>query len=493
VANEAVAAYLSNVKRRRRRIVASNAAAPFATIFRAPIRSLEDWFRANTGPRVPLTNRVTGDVTVTTQQECDDLVGAIVAGRVLINGADLELQDFGVEWDHTGTGATLLQTLNGEGGTHIHHFLLDGHMGNFSYGLGGTSYSENLLVTNGEIRQMGGDGFRTHKNSTYRHLYVHSFRDWVTARDGVYDPNGSQSLFPHTDGMQNLRSGNLVEECWIANTPAQNATSAVIVKSDADEQIDGFTMRRCYVSGGGVIFYIDNQNSDADNPGANGQPDNLVFEDIRVDRRFRDTVWRHGEVPSENITKTDVRYADNDEPVEDLFVDVFNRANENVEANASWQRMSGAAGALTVDTNQVRSNSTAQATYLVAAAQPVDTVNHFVEANWKSGTTTGWLVARYVDENNYVGMQILGGAPTLYQRIGGAFSVLGASGSSLSAGDVVRIECRGQQVKLIHKGILRVTATLPKGALTAGRVGMQARTAIANPMLDNFIAGTLEA
>jgi hypothetical protein len=464
----------------------------FAQAFAASTDALRNWFELNVGPRVPIVSTVNGDVAINSQADADALVGKLVQGRILIYADDIDLGDFAVEWDRTGTGANLVQTIDGANGAHIHHFLLDGKMGNISYGLLGTSYSEDLLVEAGEIRGMGGDAIRTHKNSTYRHLYCHSFRDWQTARDGTFDPNGSQALFPHTDGLQNLRSGNTVEECWIENTKADNATSGVIVKSDADEQITSFAMRRCYVDGGGVPIYIDNQNSDIDSPGANGQPTGVVLEDILVGRQHREArAIRHDEVPSSSITKTNVRYADNGAAVEALFVDGFNRANENLEAG-NYDRMSGVAGQLAVSSNQVRSVSiAAQGTYLLKTAAGVSLGDHFVEADWKSGTTTGWLIARYVDENNYVGMQILASVPTLYKRVAGTFTVLGGGATSLSAGDKIRIECRGQQVKLIHKGVLRVTATLGAGELTSGRVGMQSRTTVANPMCDNFAAGTL--
>jgi hypothetical protein len=454
--------------------------------------TIRKWFQLNTGPRVELTDVLVGDQTITTQGQADALVGKMIRGKVLIDANNLELQDFGVEWDGSGTGATLLQVLNGRTGVSVHHFLLDGKNGNISYGLSGTTYSTGLLCTNGEIKRMGGDGIRLFKNSTYRHMYVHSFRPWDEAVDGVFDPNGSQSLFPHTDALQVMRTGNLVEECFIENTDADNATGALTLIPDTDEAIAAFTMQKCYVDGGGNVLYVDNQNADIDNPGANGQPSGLVFNDLLIGRNFRGDVWRHREVPSANFTKTNVRYADTGLPVEDHFIDDFNRANENVEASAAkWTRVSGVAGALAIDTNRVRINNITQSTYLVEASKPISLTDHYVEADWRStASSSGWLIARYVDESNYVGMQINALKPALYTKINNVFTQVSAP-DNVAAGDKIRIECEGQEIRLYHKGILRVTRTLDPGVLTSGRVGMQARTTLSSAMLDNFAAGTL--
>lgn len=457
---------------------------------------LRNWFRDNTGPTIPLTKHFVGDFEVADQTDADDLVGTRVVGRLRLTGSGtsetpLELHDFEVAWDGSGTGANLVETVNGEDHIHLTDFRLNGNYGNISYGLTGTTFSEGITAERGEIVRMGGDGLRTHKNSTYRHMYIHDFREWNVTRDGVYDANGSQSLYPHTDGVQVIRSGNTVEQSWIENTDATNATSGLIVKPDADEAITAFTFDKNLIDGGGVPFYVDNSASNIDSPGTNGQPTGLVFTNLRVGRNFREgRVWRHDEVPSSSFTKTDIVWADDGTPVPAVFVDGFNRANENLEANAFWNRISGAAGALTVDTNQVRSTATAQSTFLLDEGI-VSPTNHFVETDWKSGTTTGWMLARYVDENNYVGMQILASVPTLYTRVGGTFTVRVSSGSSLSAGDKVRIEAFGQEIRLWHKGILRGTYTMGTGVLTSGRVGLQARTTVANPMTDNFIAGDL--
>jgi hypothetical protein len=88
-------------------------------------------------------------------------------------------------------------------------------------------------------------------------------------------------------------------------------------------------------------------------------------------------------------------------------------------------------------------------------------------------------------------MQILALKPALYTRIGGTFSQVSAP-ADVVVGDNIRIECDEQTIRLYHKGVLVVTRTLAAGILTSGRVGIQARTTIANPLLDNFAAGTLK-
>jgi hypothetical protein len=456
-------------------------------------RLLRRWFERNTGPRIPTDTILVGDQTITTQAQADALAGKRVIGKILLDANNLNVVDFACEWDGSGTGATLLQVLNGRTGITIQHFLLDGKNGNISYGLSGTTFSTGCLVTNGEIRHMGGDGIRTFKSSTYRHMYVHSFRAWDEARDGVFDDQGSQSLYPHTDGVQVFRSGNLVEECWIENTDARNATGALTLIPDTDEAITSFTMRNTFIDGGANVLYIDNQNADIDNPGANGQPTGLVFENLIVGRKHRADVWRHREVPSTSFTKTNVTYVDTGLPVEAYFLDGFNRANENLEAR-HFNRVSGVAGGLTVDTNKVRSVTTTQTTYLLDASHGIDPVNQAVEVDWhRNISTTGWLILRYLGENDYVGMQISTLKPTLYTKIGGSFVIRVTAAANVVIGDKIRVEARGQSIKLYHKDVLSGEYVMSAGVLTSGPVGMQARTSIGNPLLDNFAAWSLPA
>lgn len=457
------------------------------------VETLRSWFVKNTGPRLPLDTVFVGDYQIDDQADADALAGVLVRGRVFINATVGNILDFGVEWDGEGTGDNLVQTVNGSTAT-IEHFLLDGGYAKISYGLVGTTYSEGVTARYGDIRRMGGDGLRCHKNSTYQYLYIHDFRPWNVETDGPWNPAGDQSVYPHTDGIQVFRPGNVVNRCFVENTTASNATAALTLKPDADEAITSFTFSESYINGGGCNFYVDNQANNIDAPGANGQPTGLIFDDIWVGRDSRDNcVWRHDEVPSSSFTKTDVVWADTKSPVMALFVDDFNRANEALETR-NFDRVSGVAGQLAINANQVQSVSiAAQGTYLVKEAEGIDPVNHFIEGDWKSGTTTGWLLARYADENNYVGMQILAGFPTLYNRIATNFLVRGASVAPLVAGDKIRIECRGRVVKFYHKGILRVSHDMGPGVLTSGRVGPQSRSVIANPMMDNLVAGSLSA
>lgn len=175
-----------------------------------------------------------------------------------------------------------------------------------------------------------------------------------------------------------------------------------------------------------------------------------------------------------------------------VLADDFTRADANLEANANWQRVSGVAGALAVSSNRLASTSTTQSTYLIADALPVSRQDHFVEADWNGGSNTGWLIARYADENNYVGVQVLALVPTLYTRIGGTFTVIGAGGAHV-AGNRLRIECRRQQIRLLQNGLVVAAVVLPDNVLATGKVGLQARSTTAANMADNFAAGTLRA
>ena len=292
----------------------------------ASLNTLQAWFRDNCRPRVPVTDIYIGDYAINNQADADALVGKTVKGRVRIYASGtattkLDVRDFGVQWDGVSTGIAntmLVELMNGADNVHIHHFLLDGRNGLTTSGIFGTLYSEGVLAELGEIRRMGNDGFRTHKNSVYRRLYVRSFRAWSDA-DGPYDTNASQDLCPHSDGSQTLRSGNLIEECWIDNTPAANGTSAVIIMSGTNETIDGATVRRCYLNGGGYTVHIHNANVSLTNPGPYGYPQNIVLADNIFGRNYRLGLWSHGDVPSDNITKSGNVWADTRLPVPDAY------------------------------------------------------------------------------------------------------------------------------------------------------------------------------
>ena len=291
----------------------------------ANLSTLQSWFWENCRPRVPVTNIHMGDYLIHNQADADALVGKTVRGRVRIYASGsavtrLDIRDFGVQWDGVSTGLAntrLVELMNGASNIYIHHFLLDGDNGLTTSGIYGTTYSANLLVELGEIRRVGNDGFCTHKKSVYRRLYVHAFRAWNEATDGVYNSKDSQDFCSHSDGFQTLRSGNLVEECWIDNTIAANGTSAMMIKSDTNETIDGLIVRRCYLNGGGYTVHIHNANGSLTNPGPYGYPCNIVLTNNLFGRNYRLGLWSHGDVPSDNITKSGNVWADTRLPVLD--------------------------------------------------------------------------------------------------------------------------------------------------------------------------------
>lgn len=282
---------------------------------------------------------------------------------------------------------------------------------------------------------------------------------------------------------------NAVNRCWIENTDASNATSCLILKSDAGS-ITGFTCTRTFADGGGVVLYVDNQNASLDNPGANGNPSGIVFDDVRVGRNYRDSVLRYG-VPSANISLTNVRYADTGDPIPALFVDDSTRANENLEDHY-FDRVSGVAGGITIDSNNYRTTTTTQTTYLLKTTYGISTADHLVGLNVKGGSNQGWIILRYTDENNYVGMQINSLVPTLYTRIAGTFTAR-VTGSAYSAGDLIEPYALGSVIGMYRNGTLIGSYDMGAGVLASGRVGMQARSGLGNPFGKNFRARSLPA
>lgn len=169
------------------------------------------------------------------------------------------------------------------------------------------------------------------------------------------------------------------------------------------------------------------------------------------------------------------------------YSDNFNRADENLEANANWTRSGGVAGALAVRSNQCATISATVTGYL---APDLGSANHFVQATSNVVATGGALQAcRLTDGDNCLGVTPTSGTQYgIYNRVGGSNTITNVTVSAVAAGDVLKLVATGSHWNLYVNGVWKGTGTI-NAALTSTRTGLVARTTVSNPWWDDYSDG----
>ncbi len=259
------------------------------------LECLRAWFRANTGPKVPLTLATTGLYTVDSQAAADLLVGRTVTGRVLVTVSNVWLRHFKVIGD--GTGTANLEFSGSLSGVLAEDFEVDGSdLLTPVSGVGGSSFAH-VTVRRGYVHNAL-DRLRAFEGSTYKHMYL-------TTPKGA--PDTSNSV--HADAVQVVRGGLpvVITESWFDSpNVGENVTSAVIMKTDAGA-INDVTVDRCYLNGGRYSVIVEE--------GANGVPSDISITNCRFGRGYRDGLWTGAGVTPADVVRTGNVYADNGQPV----------------------------------------------------------------------------------------------------------------------------------------------------------------------------------
>ena len=272
------------------------------------VADLRAWHSDNCKPNIPLTQYV-GNVVLTSQASADAIRGKAVLGSVTVRASNLVIEDFAIEWDGNDNTRSLLDFDGSASGCTVRRFDINGKKAKTVIGIGGASYSAGHLFEFGTIRNYGFDAIRLFKNSTYRRLFVHSPFEWDSASMGPYNSGESQLIYPHTDVAQAIRSGAVMQECWLENGSADNATSCIMCKSDTNEQIDGFELSDSYLNGGHYTVSVHNKNGTKTNPGEYGHPINVRILRNIFGRGYRVGVLSHS-VPDSSIAFSGNRWAD---------------------------------------------------------------------------------------------------------------------------------------------------------------------------------------
>ena len=168
------------------------------------------WCQRATGYRVPLTDEQTGNVTITTQAEADDMQGVHFSSSIVTfaNSSPLVVRN---------TKVTLPQNLgisnhynalhfpNGVDDVDIWFTTARGWYQRAGSAFGGTSYGQRIKFHYCDFAQFGDDAGKMFKDGLLEYSWIHDMLEWNTALFGPYNSSANNVEFPHLDGPQVLR------------------------------------------------------------------------------------------------------------------------------------------------------------------------------------------------------------------------------------------------------------------------------------------------
>jgi hypothetical protein len=179
------------------------------------------------------------------------------------------------------------------------------------------------------------------------------------------------------------------------------------------------------------------------------------------------------------------------------YGDNFDRADANLEASpgmsggGSWVHDGAIAGALTISSSAVVSNTT-DTLGSAYKTPPLGSADHYVQGTYPANTANSlFLCCRLADRNNYLAFRISSALWEVYKRVGGTLTGLATSQPAAAAGDTFRLEASGSTWTVRRNGTVVGTGPID-AALTSDGTGIVARNA-AGSRVDNFMAGTLVA
>jgi hypothetical protein len=177
------------------------------------------------------------------------------------------------------------------------------------------------------------------------------------------------------------------------------------------------------------------------------------------------------------------------------FSDDFNRADENLNANANWTLLAGTNTDLVIVSNAVTTGTTT-ASGTFAACPDCGSSNQFVSyTNIPTNVNRYGVFLCYVDGSNHI-IGTLGGAVEyrVHVRVAGVSTQRISHATTVENGDVFKMRRFGSTISLFENGALVSTYTLTAGEITALTGGTRAglrNGSVGNPSVDNFSHGTV--
>lgn len=260
---------------------------------------LREWFVANTGPRVDLTESSSGLYRVASQADADGLAGRTVTGRVEVVASGVRVRDFKVVSD--GSGSEAVSVAGGLTGVVLEDFEVDGQdQLTTTAAVGGDSYAE-VTVRRAHVHHSL-DGVRLFEGSTYEFVFVEE----ATVNEDYVEGTSSQ----HADAVQVVRAGSPVHvsRSWLDHgADGPNVTSVALVKSDAGA-VEDVTVESSYLNGGRYTVIVEE--------GEHGPPQDVVVRGNRFGRDYQFGLWSGAGVDSgAGYDLSDNVWADTGDPV----------------------------------------------------------------------------------------------------------------------------------------------------------------------------------
>lgn len=173
------------------------------------------------------------------------------------------------------------------------------------------------------------------------------------------------------------------------------------------------------------------------------------------------------------------------------FSDDFNRANENLGASANWTVVTGVADAAVISSNQLATNTTQTNGLIVSPDE--GSADHSVEWTLQNVYTHSYVAVRATDGDNFIGARGWDNKWHIDKCVAGTWTY--AHGEWLSApvsGDVARLECVGDTIKLFVNDVERISVTDAFNN-TETRQGIVPINSSVDPWIDSYSTSSTAA
>lgn len=185
------------------------------------------------------------------------------------------------------------------------------------------------------------------------------------------------------------------------------------------------------------------------------------------------------------------------------FTDDFNGEGSNVDLTAhtpsggtAWTRLSGSSGDIVVDSANgwMALRTTFFGANAVYLCDDQGDANQYVEFENRNTPDIFYFIAnRITNGSNYIGVRnIATNGLDLQKRVAGSFTQLG-SDSIISAGDIVRMECDGNNIEVFVNGVSAIGPVTETFNNTETRQGVFGDGNTNANLLDDYEAGILTA
>lgn len=173
-----------------------------------------------------------------------------------------------------------------------------------------------------------------------------------------------------------------------------------------------------------------------------------------------------------------------------FFSDEFDRADENLETNANWIRLGGAAGQAAVRSNQLAMIGTTQTAYYVPSIGQTDFFVEFTIAQVPASGASFPVAFRIVDQNNFLGIRWSSTQFQAFRCVANVFNGFATVNQPPNVGDVVRVVVKGLVCTCFVNEIQIFSTSYGAAAMDNSHLaGCVPRSAALNPAIDSFRYG----